>query len=225
VNFQRVRVLLLPIFGLLSIFAKAADTAASGTNTDVSPDVVAKVGAVWNFELQGDRISEMKWARELTAGPGPDWVISWAKGVVFRLSSQGKPIEMAFTSIDGKEVDLRALKGHVVLVDFWATWCAPCTEELPGLEATYSRLHSKGLEVVGISWDNDIGKLARFATEKKIPWPQYCDGQKPGKWGLAFGIGGVPYTILVDKAGNVRFFGASVDHSKLEERLSLLLAE
>lgn len=222
-SIKRVRILAFLCLAVSPTFeAHARDTAG---NTTVSPEVSAKVSSTWDLELKGDREQELKLAQELANGSSPDWAGAWANGVVYRLTSLGKPIEMAFTATDGREIDLRSMKGHVVLVDFWATWCAPCIDALPKLKVTYLRYHSQGLEIVGVSWDNDRAKLASFIGERQVAWPQYCDGRKPGKWGEAFGIGGVPYVMLVDKLGCLRFFGANCDSTALEEQISRLLAE
>jgi thiol-disulfide isomerase/thioredoxin len=65
-----------------------------------------------------------------------------------------KPLEMKFTAADGREVDFAKLRGKVVLVDFWATWCGPCIAELPNLTRVYNEYHAKGFEVIGISFEN-----------------------------------------------------------------------
>jgi thiol-disulfide isomerase/thioredoxin len=63
-----------------------------------------------------------------------------------------KPLDLKFTAVDGTEVNLADMKGKVILIDFWATWCGPCVAELPNLKKTYEALHDKGFEIIGIEW-------------------------------------------------------------------------
>ena len=109
----------------------------------------------------------------------------------------------------GTEVALASLRGRVVFVNFWATWCAPCREEAPSLERLYRTLHAEGLEVLGISIDasaDDEAVLA-FAREFELTFPIPRDAQKHVY--AAYRVSGVPETFLVDRAGRVleRFVG------------------
>jgi len=89
----------------------------------------------------------------------------------------GKPVDIRFTALDGREVDLAKLKGKVVLVEFWSTSCGPCIAGMPDVKATYEKLHERGFEVVGISLDDKEAALRRFIKEKALPWPQHFDGK------------------------------------------------
>jgi thiol-disulfide isomerase/thioredoxin len=134
-----------------------------------------------------------------------------------------KPLELKFTAVDGKEVDLKKLRGKVVLVDFWATWCGPCREEAPNVVNTYKKHHDKGFEIVGISLDRDKDRLLAYTREQEMTWPQYFDGRVwDNEISARFGITGIPTMWLVDKKGYVRTMEA---RANLEAQVAKLLAE
>jgi len=114
------------------------------------------------------------------------------------------PLEMAFTGTDGREVDLAKLRGKVVLVDFWATWCMPCIMELPEVLQAYEKFHDKGFEIVGVSLDEDKERLAQFVKQKKMPWPQYFDGKRwQNKLAVKYGVDATPSGYLIDRDGKI----------------------
>ncbi len=134
-----------------------------------------------------------------------------------------KPLELSFTATDGKEIDVSKMRGKVILVDFWATWCGPCVAEIPNVVATYKKLHEKGFEIVGISFDQDKDKLATMTKEKEMPWSQYFDGEGWGnKFGKQFGITSIPRMWLINKKGMVVDTNGRDD---LEKKVEKLLAE
>jgi thiol-disulfide isomerase/thioredoxin len=117
---------------------------------------------------------------------------------------QTKPLDLAFTAVDGSKVDLATLRGKVVLIDFWATWCPPCRGEVPNVVAAYQKYHDQGFEVVGISLDQDKDKLLAFTKQNGMVWPQYFDGKGwENSVSSKFGIDSIPAMWLVGKDGKV----------------------
>jgi len=109
---------------------------------------------------------------------------------------------LVLTALDGASFDLAKLRGKVVLVNYWATWCAPCRKEMPKLDAFYRRYHDRGLEIIGISidFDRDVDKARRVAQGVSYPTALAKSISDDG-----FGIPkGVPITWIIDRDGKVR---------------------
>jgi thiol-disulfide isomerase/thioredoxin len=117
----------------------------------------------------------------------------------------GKPFpDFAEKDRTGNPLTLAAYKGKLVLVDFWATWCGPCVDELPNVLAAYKKYHDQGFEIVGISLDEEEAKLTGFLKDQGVSWAQYFDGKGwENKLAVKYGVQSIPATFLLDGEGTI----------------------
>src|SRR5688572_17802196 len=121
-------------------------------------------------------------------------------------SASGTPAPaLVGKTVDGEPFDLTGLRGQVVLVNVWATWCAPCREELPELRALHDAHASRGFSVVGVSIDRPAALLqvVQMADSFALPYPIVFDPEN--RIADAWSVRGYPTSFLVDRAGNVRW--------------------
>ncbi|MDO5968735.1 TlpA disulfide reductase family protein, partial [Flavivirga aquimarina] len=134
-----------------------------------------------------------------------------------------KPLDMVFTAIDGSIVDLNTMRGKVVLIDFWATYCSPCVKEMPHVRAMYDKYRDRGFEVIGIAVDNDAAKERILSILKKTGanWPQRLDKGADATVSLhaLYEIKTLPTVWLLNKEGVI------VDRNARGERLEPLIRE
>ena len=127
--------------------------------------------------------------------------------------------------LGGRTLSTESLKGQVVLVDFWATWCAPCRKSMPELQALHDKYKSRGFQVVGISIDEgDPGKVKKYVASKKFTYPIAVDDEKTPAW-EAYRVKAVPAAFLLDREGRIveQWTGVPADSRALEQRLQQLL--
>ncbi len=109
--------------------------------------------------------------------------------------------EFQLTDINGKPLSLAQYKGKVVLLDFWATWCAPCKVEIPHFIALQDKYGSQGLQIIGLSMDDDAKPVVKFAEQMKINYPIAVGDEKlASKYG---GVLGLPIAFIIDKEGRI----------------------
>jgi thiol-disulfide isomerase/thioredoxin len=110
--------------------------------------------------------------------------------------------DFTLKTLDGQEMTLSKLKGKVVLLDFWATWCAPCRAAIPHLINLQKTYQEKGVEVIGMNMDKgDVETVRRFVKSMDIPYPITLTPEEVSR---NYGVTGLPTTILIDKEGRIR---------------------
>lgn len=136
-----------------------------------------------------------------TSGPAPDFTV---------------------TTFDGEEISLNDLRGQVVVVNFWASWCIPCKDEAPVLQAAWEKYRDQGVVLLGVAYvDTPTNSLA-FIDEFGITYPNAPDAGT--RISDAYHITGVPETFIIDQAGNIaQFFYAQVTEPELSATLDRLI--
>lgn len=116
----------------------------------------------------------------------------------------GPAPEISQQTPEGGTFSLSQLRGKVVLIDFWASWCRPCRIENPNVKKVYAKYASKGFEILGVSLDRDHAAWVKAIKDDGLPWKHVSD---LGFWNNAaaqqYGVQSIPYTVLVDREGNI----------------------
>jgi len=166
--------------------------------------------------------------------PVPDRVTSWFRGDAAEgnemtqggCAANAAAADMTFTlkDMNGKDVNLADLKGQVVLLNFWATWCPPCKEEIPWFVEFQEKYRAKGLQVIGVSVDDPPEKLAPFARDHKINYPLLVGAEREDIQNAYGPLFGIPVTVIIGRDGKVckKHLGP-VSKSQFESEIKALL--
>jgi thiol-disulfide isomerase/thioredoxin len=186
-----------------------ADQKPPHTNT---PDVLTNMAR--ELERSGE-FARSAQAYAVLVGKFPDpEKRRFAPGHLRRVSLVGQPIgELRGADFDEKEVTIEQFRGKVVLIDFWASWCEPCTKELPEMKKLYERLGPKGLEILAINCDDNHRAAIKMIKDRQLTWPQIVarnadESDDPeNNLEIRFGIEFLPTKLVVDRDGTVVWSG------------------
>ena len=149
----------------------------------------------------------------LARGPAVRALATLMLGLAPGLASANAPIKpwtggatppFALAALDGRKVDLAAMRGRVVLINYWATWCEPCREEMPAIERLRAKMKGRPFEVLAVNYGESEEKVSSFVAKLKLSMPVLLDPYKNSveDWKVR----GLPMTFLVDASGRVRYW-------------------
>lgn len=181
--------------------------------------------------LHGDDLATARRLYERLQGLAPegarDRLLAESAGMVYRL--EGLP-EFTATTIDGRSVSRADLNGKVTLVEFWATWCGPCVEELPNVKAAYEKFKGEGFDILGISLDRGgemtTAEFQKWCVDHGVGWAQIYDGKYfDADLAKLFHVTGIPFGLLIDRAGRVVAVEDDLRGDKLAEQIAATLGQ
>jgi len=130
--------------------------------------------------------------------------------------------EISQLNPEGKMTSLSSLKGNIVLIDFWASWCGPCRKENPNVVQLYQKYHSKGFEVFSVSLDKSREAWLKAIADDHLTWTHVSDlGYWKSAPALLYGVSSIPFTVLIDREGKI--IAKKLRGEDLERKLEELL--
>jgi len=127
----------------------------------------------------------------------------FASASVYAGAIGGKAPDFTLKSKSGKNIKLSEYRGNVIMLNFWASWCGPCRQEMPALELLYKKYKNLGFVILGVNVDEDISKANKLLDIIPVSFPILYDKSK--KVSALYNISAMPTTYLIDRDGNFRF--------------------
>lgn len=191
------------------------------TENPADPKKLSLQMARANLLYRVDAQKAKSFLEELTRDPDQQ-LAQAARARLAKAELLGKQLDLHFTATDGSTIDLAQLRGKVVLIDFWASWCPDCIRELPEIQKLNQDYRASGLVILGISLDRDRLAMASFFTRKGINWPIYFDGKGwNDTYAVQYSVHQIPEIWIINKDGIVET--TSADVSTLDETVRRLL--
>lgn len=148
---------------------------------------------------------------------------AWSMGE--RVPATGMPAaDFTLSDLDGRPQSLSQYRGKIVLLNFWATWCKPCTKEMPAMQAAYDRWRDKGFVVLAVNELEDAEKVREHIREYKHTFPVLMD--RDNRVANLYGVYGLPVSVFIDEAGRVQSFvkGGLLTEQTIEAELARIHA-
>lgn len=194
------------------------------------PDVKA-AQVVWDYAITTPNIAvkpdQFAWAPPADArdatGANNNQAMADDDNAATKLEGKAAP-DFKLPGIDGKDVAMTDLKGSVVVLDFWATWCGPCVASLPHLEKIYQDNKAAGVKIYAVNVDQDKAKVAPFIAEHKLTVPVLLDSEQTGV-GEKYGANAIPETVVIGKDGKVKKVFVGFDPEGLTNAIKAAMKE
>jgi thiol-disulfide isomerase/thioredoxin len=120
---------------------------------------------------------------------------------ILKVPHIASPVDFNLLNLNGKKVTLSDLKGKIVFLNFWTTWCSPCREEMPSMQTLYTRFKDKDFALIAVNFNESADVVKKFFKEYKLTFTALLDSD--GEIGAAFGIRSIPATYILDKNGGI----------------------
>jgi peroxiredoxin len=163
--------------------------------------------AKWQNNRAANNTAKEKFSAVNTAGiakvspnaVSPEIIRAFSEAGLPVVSEGVETIDFTLPLLDGKKQTLSELRGQVVFLNFWATWCGPCRMEMPSMEAVYQKLKDRGLTILAVNLGEKSDAVAAFMKEHKLTFAAALD--ESGRIGMQYGAQAIPTTYIIDKRG------------------------